>query len=164
MAHTVCGWYEGIPSYYNNVSNSFQNTVNTVNTKYGNIYTGDKWQCVEFIRRYLVLRHGITFDSVKNVYELKNLSQFYSLISQSPVPVRLHTYGLPMKNDILILSWKDTGHVAIVAGIDRNKGLIYAVDQNGEPEQWEHERYSRAYSIYSKEIMGWLRYQLPQLE
>jgi hypothetical protein len=160
MAYTVCGWYEGIPSYYNNASNSSQNTINTVNTRYGNIYTGEKWQCIEFIRRYLVLRHGITFEPVKNVYEFKNVSEFYSLITESPVPVRLHTYGLPMENDILILSWEDTGHVAIVAGIDRNKGLVYTVDQNGEPEQWENERYSRAYSIYSKQIMGWLRYQL----
>ena len=155
MAYTVCGWYEGIPSYYNNVS---KNVINTVNTRYGNIYTGEKWQCVEFVRRYLILRHNLTFESVKNVYELKNVSQFYSLISESPVPARFHTHGLPMKNDILILSWENTGHVAIVVGIDKNKELVYIVDQNGEPEQWETEIYSRTYPIRSKQIMGWMRY------
>jgi hypothetical protein len=61
-------------------------------------------------------------------------------------------------NDILILSQKDTGHVAIVCHVDQNKGLIYTVDQNSEPEQWDTETYSRVYSIHSKQIMGWLRY------
>jgi hypothetical protein len=64
-----------------------------------------------------------------------------------------------MVNDILILSWKNTGHVGIVCNIDRKKGLIYTVDQNSEPEQWDTETYSRVYSIHSKKIMGWLRYE-----
>lgn len=155
MAYSICGWFNGIPSYINENNGE----ANYIHTRYGSVYTGVKWQCVEFVRRYLILRHGITFVPVKNVYELKNISHFYSLFSGSPVPVQFYTSGIPMVNDILILSWKNTGHVGIVCNIDRKKGLIYTVDQNSEPEQWDTETYSRVYSIHSKKIMGWLRYE-----
>jgi hypothetical protein len=154
MAYSICGWFNGIPSYINN---NTDNEVNYIHTKYGSVYTGVKWQCVEFVRRYLILRYGITFETVKNVYELKNTSNFYFLMSGSPLPVHFYNTGFPMVNDILILSWKDTGHVAIVCNVDQNKGLIYTVDQNSEPEQWDTETYSRVYSIHSKQIMGWMR-------
>ena len=158
MAYSICGWFNGIPSYINNINNNTENISNYVHTKYGSVYTGVKWQCIEFVRRYLIQWYGITFEPVKNVYELKNISNFYSLMSGSPLSVHFHTSGLPLVNDILILSQKDTGHVAIVCHVDQNKGLIYTVDQNSEPEQWDTETYSRVYSIHSKQIMGWLRY------
>lgn len=155
MAYSIGGWFNGIPSYINNSSNASNYYIHT---KYGTVYTGVKWECIEFVRRYLIQHYGITFETVRNVYELKNISHFYSLVSGSPLPVQFHTNGIPMENDILILSLKDTGHVAIVCNVDQNKGLIYTVDQNNETGKWETETYSRVYSIHSKQIMGWLRY------
>lgn len=39
-------------------------------------YIGYKWQCVEFVRRYLYLNHGMVFTDVGMAYEIFSL-RFY---------------------------------------------------------------------------------------
>lgn len=93
--------------------------------------TGIKWECVEFVRRYLILRGGVTFDSVEHAYDMWNLTHFWKLPANFPtlansnvmVPVKIHhtlkqSYNLsgPKKGDILVWGPSElmpNGHVAI---------------------------------------------------
>lgn len=155
-SQTICGWYDDVPSYDNENTSNHHNHINYIYTKYGTMYTGVKWQCVEFVRRYLILRHRLTFESVKNVHDLKNIFQFWDISTKTPVYISFHKTGNIEKNDILMLDWENTGHVAIVSDIDTEKGLVYTVDQN--MGKWDARTYSKVYGINSKQIIGWIRY------
>jgi hypothetical protein len=61
---------EGIECYLNSGRNKGE--INRV--KNGQYYTGLKWECVEFIRRYLILTKGITFENVESALDLLELS------------------------------------------------------------------------------------------
>jgi len=88
---------------------------------YNGIYTGIKGQCVEFVRRYLIINHGVTFSDVDSAFQIPN-AQFTTL-KGSP------NKGTPikMKNDLKvgsIIVWQKNyeknspyGHVAIVSAI-----------------------------------------------
>lgn len=34
------------------------------------VYSGVKWQCVEYARRYLIMVYGVTFESVDNAFNI----------------------------------------------------------------------------------------------
>ena len=45
-------------------------------------FFGFKWQCVELARRYLVINHGVTFESIPmayDIFDLKNVKASYGL-------------------------------------------------------------------------------------
>ena len=45
---------------------------------YNGIYTGIKGQCVEFVRRYLIMNNGVTFSDVDSAFQIPN-AQFTTL-------------------------------------------------------------------------------------
>ena len=67
----VEGFYNNVPSF-RNIFLEYQFDPNYV----GNILSGLKWQCIEFVRRYFIEKYHITFKSVKNVYDMLNLNSF----------------------------------------------------------------------------------------
>ena len=83
---------------------------------YNGIYTGIKGQCVEFVRRYLIINHGVTFSDVDSAFEIPD-AQF----------TRLDGTPIKMENDLKvgsIIVWSKNyeknspyGHVAIVSAI-----------------------------------------------
>jgi len=105
----------------------------------GQWYTsGIKWECVEFVRRYLILQ-GVTFDSIEHAYDIWNLTHFWALpakqYTELPakqytvlptlsriVPIKIHHtlkndfHARPKKGDILVWGPSELmpdGHVAI---------------------------------------------------
>jgi hypothetical protein len=83
---------------------------------YNGIYTGIKGQCVEFVRRYLIINHGVTFSDVDSAFEIPD-AEF----------TRLEGNPIKMKNDLKVGSiiifpkkYKNNspdGHIAIVSAI-----------------------------------------------
>jgi hypothetical protein len=119
----IIGTFEGVEVY----SNQRGETNSSDKNYYNGLYTGHKWQCVEFVRRYLIIKHGVTFSEVDSAFEIPN-AQFTTLNGQ---PIQ-------MKNDLKIGSiivWpKDYekkfiyGHVAIVSSVTPSG--IKVVEQN----------------------------------
>lgn len=119
----LIGTFNGVNAYSNQ-----QGLLNSDETNYYNgIYTGIKWQCVEYARRYLIVRNGITFSDVNNAYEIPS-AKFTKLNGNSVI----------MNNNVAVGSliiWPQyykidgyEGHVAVVSSIS-TKGIRVA-EQN----------------------------------
>ena len=48
---------------------------------YQGIYTGLKYECVEFVRRWLIIVYNITFDSVDHAKDIYNLNYFLGFVT-----------------------------------------------------------------------------------
>ena len=68
------GTFKGVDAY----SNQLGKTNSLDPNYYNGIYTGQKWQCVEFARRYLIMKEGITFSDVDSAFEIPK-AQFKTL-------------------------------------------------------------------------------------
>jgi hypothetical protein len=69
-------------------NNNLNNENKRESNYYNNIYTGLKYECVEFVRRWLIIVHNITFESVdhaRNIYELNNFYSITDLVKTDPV-------------------------------------------------------------------------------
>ena len=122
----LVGVWNGVSIYSNN---DYDYSTNNSNSNYYNgIYTGIKWQCVEFARRYLIVTHGITFSDVTSAFQIPD-AKFTTLDGKQNIEVR---------NDLQVGSlivWPKNymtnsvdGHVAVVSSITPNG--ITVVEQN----------------------------------
>lgn len=108
----VIGTFNGVTAY----SNQLGETNSKIDNYYNGIYTGIKWECTEFVRRYLIIIHKITFSEVVSAFQIPNAT-FTTL---NGVPVRT-------SNELTIGSlvvWPKNcnnefphGHVAIISSI-----------------------------------------------
>ena len=136
----------------------------------GGIFTGLKWQCVEFARRYLILKHNIVFDNVDNAYQIFNLPNFYSLDFKIIVPIIKCKNGSnirPIKGSVLI--WSNgyenntTGHVAIITNV--NGDSVEIGEQNWRNKKWVNNysrkldlKYNNGFYIIDDLVLGWINY------
>jgi len=122
----LVGVWNGVSIYSNN---DYDYSTNNSNSNYYNgIYTGIKWQCVEFARRYLIVTHGITFSDITSAFQIPD-AKFTTLDGKQNIEVR---------NDLQVGSlivWPKNymtnsvdGHVAVVSSITPNG--ITVVEQN----------------------------------
>jgi len=120
--------------------------------------TGKKWQCVEFVRRYYMQIHHLTFRSVANAYEMMKLTEFIDINTHQSYPCTFYspTESTPQKDDILILEHEEYGHTAVIIGVQGKR--IRIAEQNWEP--WVTSHYSRELSVDDPRIIGWLRTML----
>jgi len=157
----ICGKTEEGVIFYSNSNSEDENNINYVN----GYQSGECWQCVEFVRRFLIITKGITFDTVDNAYNIWDLSSFQSL-DGVPIPIikiknnKNNKNNHPQKRDILIWNQyvddNETGHVAIVTDVDR-KGNVFIAEQNKDNEYTDHN-YSRLIRIEDNPtIIGWIR-------
>ena len=130
-----------------------------------NIYTGVKWQCVEYSRRWLILVLGINFESVGCAYEIFPLKHCICLRTNTNKEFITFENGNsspPKKCDLLI--WKKAkptpyGHVAVITGIkntdDSNIGYVEICEQNHEHGCfWKADDYSRRLTLI-KDNLGY---------
>lgn len=155
------GEYNGVFSYLNTDENEDQDMKNYIQK----IYTGIRWQCVEFVRRYFILVYGLTFSDIKNVYEMMTLHYFYNIYNNKPIKViffREMIDNIPKKDDIIFIKKNNqdrTGHVGIVCHYDDEKENVYIVDQNGEKNiaYWQDKHYATILNKNDPSIIGWCR-------
>jgi glutathionylspermidine amidase/synthetase len=134
---------------------------------YQGIYTGLKYECVEFARRWLIIVYGITFESVDHAKDIYNLNNFSNNI---PIKKCINGSDKISFGDLVIWTnqgeFKEHGHVAIVVKIKNNQ--VYIAEQNTTNESWKNKKYSRKLlfnnnKLIDKEypntkIIGWINY------
>ena len=128
----LLGVWNGVSIYSNknySTNHNNDNLNNNSNSNYYNgIYTGIKWQCVEFARRYLIVTHGITFSDVTSAFQIPD-AKFTTLDGKQNIEVRnnLQVGSLIVWPKNYMANSVD-GHVAVVSSITPNG--ITVVEQN----------------------------------
>lgn len=161
----IYGSYEGIHSYKNKNRNDNENQNENDNKNYiilphfkKPVFTGIRWECIEFVRRFFILKKGLTFQNVVNVYDMPSIRFFICIYHRTLYPVNFYHMDeniIPKKYDIILLFDDTTGHTGIITKYDRIDKTIYFVDQNDE--KWESKDYSKKISIRNRNIIGFLR-------
>ncbi len=138
---------EGIESYAN---------VNTEGVFYINGYiTGVKWECVEFVRRYMINVFGLTFINVPNALSMKNVDKMIDIYSGNVLKVnhlRSNISSLKKGDIIIIDDGSPTGHVVVVTRYKASR--IEVAEQNYNNESWNGKRYSRVFSLKNGKIIS----------
>ncbi|CAF1206463.1 unnamed protein product [Rotaria magnacalcarata] len=153
-----------VPAYSNHGTYSFRE-----NYLYG-VYTGVQWQCVEFARRWLLLRKSCIFsdiDIASNIW--KNISYVERVTDGKKFRLIAHPNGsskMPQKNSFLIYPRTrrmPVGHIAVITDVDQN--YVYIAEQNHEFHYWSTDYARRAPIIVTHggyyidddyELYGWM--------
>lgn len=147
----ILGWSEeGVVSYSNYKRNKNERS-----------YAGEKWECVEFVRRFLMTTRGITFNEIDHAYNIFDLTSFQTLdgVRIPILIIRNDGINQPEKGDILVwdrdVDESRNGHVAIV--VDRKENEITIIEQNWENEEWGGRNYSRVIDLNEPSLTGWIK-------
>jgi len=110
--------------------------------KYDGTYTGIKWQCVEFARRWLLANHGVVYGDVDYAIDIWDKIDFYTHVdTRKKIPVSSHLNGskqAPAAGDLFIYAkaFLGTGHVAVITNIDKENKQIMLGEQNYKNTRW----------------------------
>ena len=124
-------------------------------------YTGIKWQCVEYARRWLLMNKGMTYGDVDFAADIWNeINHLTDISTNRPHPLETHLNGSnqpPRVGDLLVYAseFNDTGHVAVVIDADYEDGVIAVAEQNYNNETWPDD-YSRKIELVRREDNYWL--------
>lgn len=164
MNHTSCDTYDKykyyIEGYYKSIP-SFKYYKDEKRDEYNYLYgikTGIKWECIEFIRRFLIEKRRLYFELVDNVYDMINIKYFINLDTLKPISLnfyRRNSNFKPKVNDLVLFYYKNTGHIAIISHIS-NIHVLEICEQNWE-NNWESSRYSRRILSNDPSIIGFIR-------
>ncbi|RZD52399.1 MAG: hypothetical protein CXT64_04830 [Methanobacteriota archaeon] len=66
----VIGISDGVVAHSNAFSTFDSGEEASLRTNDGEVYTGVKWMCVEFARRFWFVKYGVTFGSVETAAEM----------------------------------------------------------------------------------------------
>ncbi len=162
---------QNVIAYSNNNNKSTSNY-------YNKIYTGLKYECVEFVRRWLIIVYNITFKSVNNAKDIFDLANFYTTSNPShEININKCINGISSGicdisfGDLIIWDYKGEfslyGHVAVVVKI--KKKYIYIAEQNTCNKSWNGKKYSRKLLFDNNiledldypdtKILGWIKYK-----
>ena len=176
------GDLEDVPAY-SNCNNSFESGFdNFISYKNKKIFSGMQWQCVEYARRHLITKLGVTFNSVDGAEDVFALNTVES--TETGKKYKFKTYknnlncriknNIPKVNDVIIWSRNksDTpyGHIAVILKIEGDQ--IFIGEQNWSNDAWESppsysriltfKKYNNRCSIVdgNYKILGWKRASL----
>lgn len=173
---THIGFVVGVPAYSNCtdiIKSDFDNII-SFNGK--TIISGTQWQCVEYARRYLITKLGVTFGSVKGAEDVFALKTAESIQNGKNYKFKSFKNGLkcsnenePNVNDVIIWARNadDTpyGHIAVILKIEDSQ--IFIGEQNWN-DIWMSPSYSRILTLNKNNnkctiedenytILGWKR-------
>jgi hypothetical protein len=106
---------------------------------YRGVFTGLKYECVEFARRFWVITRQYTFPEIESAVDLWSLTHFQSVIPERPDLAMQHFYpttsNVPILGDLVIFDRSPTaphGHVSVVIKCRQYKKhvYVYICDQN----------------------------------
>ncbi len=117
------------------------------------IFMGYKWQCVEFVRRWLYFNRRYVFEDVSMAYDIFRLRNVRKLSDDSMLPLHSFRNGAkrhPESGSLLIWEaageFELTGHVAVVTEVDNN--FIRIAEQNVDNKAWPEARnFSRQLAV-----------------
>ena len=147
---------KGIPAY----SNCNSNCVVFEPNHYDEIYTGIKWQCVEYARRWLLHEYGVVYGDVDIASDIWALSEVSNPISKQSFKFDSIVNGAaraPQRGDLLIYSkeFLGTGHVAVVVALNEEEKTISVAEQNFTNSHWK-EKYARKIEYVIRDDQIWL--------
>jgi hypothetical protein len=140
----------------------------------GDVFTGYKYQCVEYARRWLIKVKGLTFESIHCAFQIWDLDWVYDMRTQEPVPligIENGSQVKPVVDSLLIYRRGDglpAGHVAVVTEVNVEEGFIRIAEQNENDRHWPGD-YARElglqcvdgqfWIIDKYEVIGWMVYE-----
>ena len=142
-------------------SNCQSNCVIFEPNKWQGTYTGIKWQCVEYARRWLLVRKGAVYGDVDTAADIwDQIDHLTHVATNKKIPLESYLNGSiqpPRVGDLLIYAraFHNTGHVAVVTDADYEKGVIEVGEQNYNNEPWP-EDYARTVEFIKKGDNYWL--------
>ncbi|OMJ81800.1 hypothetical protein SteCoe_17684 [Stentor coeruleus] len=168
----ILGSNSGVIAYSNGDSSYISYESNYIN----DIYSGMKWQCVEYCRRWLITVRNITFESIPCASDIWHLDKVSKVNEPNNIKKNLALFRIPNGSvcppDIgnLIIYKRVVGnlvgHVAIV--VNTTKTSVYVGEQNWDNNVWLKD-YSRElplnvtdgkYYLIDNDypIIGWMSY------
>ena len=180
---TLLGWANGVPAYSN--CHDHHTSYSFVETRRGNgadhrvvskaqtngegggggdyAFTGMRWQCVEYARRYLWIKQNVTFGSVEGAEDIFKLSEVHDPLLLDGSTAKKKTFvsyrnsepvDSPRVGDVLIWPRQEDmpyGHVGIVVALGDGLSIkelesgtisLFVADQNYRSVLWEGRNYS----------------------
>lgn len=124
------------------------------------IYTGIKWQCVEYARRWLLHERGVVFGDVDIAADIWAMQEVNNPVTKQTYAFNSIVNGassLPLRGDLLIYGkdYLSTGHVAVVVAIDKNKQSIQVAEQNFANTKWQ-DKHAREITYTTNNGRVWL--------
>lgn len=129
--------------------------------KENDVYTGIRWQCVEFARRWLLDNKGVVYGDVDTAADIWTKIEVVTRVSDGrQFPLQPHLNGSPeppQVGDLLIYAkeYLNTGHVAVITAVDPKAGFIEVAEQNFLNQPWPAD-YSRRIVLVDKDNKYWL--------
>ncbi|MDH5473514.1 MAG: CHAP domain-containing protein [Gammaproteobacteria bacterium] len=126
-----------------------------------NTYTGIKWQCVEYARRWLLINKGAVYGDVDTAADIwDKINNLTDVNTNITLQLESHLNGskqAPQVGDLLIYSkeFNNTGHVAVVLNVDYKNGFIEVGEQNYTNDLWPGN-YARKIELIKKSDIYWL--------
>jgi glutathionylspermidine amidase/synthetase len=132
-----------------------------VPNKWKGTFTGVKWQCVEYARRWLLINNGAVYGEVDTAADIwDKVDHLTHVATQKKLPLETHLNGSekpPRRGDLLVYAraFYDTGHVAVVTDVDHENGVIKVAEQNFDNQPWAAD-YARTIEFVKKGNRYWL--------
>ena len=169
------GANRGVEGFSNYSSTRAQRGSNYVN----GYYTGYKYQCVEYARRWMIIVKNSTFAKINCACDIWDLNTIENLTTGEHTPLMRIPNGSqapPQPGALLIYKRRlflPFGHVAIITDVNLNQGQIRIAEQN-EDDNWWPGDYSRELRLDKENngyfirdqyaLYGWMVYEdFPQL-
>ena len=124
-------------------------------------YTGIKWQCVEYARRWLLINTGTVYGDVDIASDIwDKIDHLTDVSTKKQIPLENHLNGslqAPEVGDLLIYAkaFNGTGHVAVVTGMDIKNSMVEVSEQNFNNESWTDD-YARKILLIKNGGNYWL--------
>lgn len=123
-------------------------------------YTGIKWQCVEYARRWLLVNKGVVYGDVDVAADIWGLDSVTRVKDKAKFKMETYTNGddtLPEVGDLLIYAkaYLKTGHVAVIVGVDEDKHTIDVAEENFKNTKWP-DGYARQIPYVEHDGKYWL--------
>lgn len=124
-------------------------------------YTGIKWQCVEYARRWLLQNRRAVYGDVDIAADIwDKIDHLTEVGTNKRLPLESHLNGSqqpPRKGDLLIYAkaFNNTGHVAVVIDVDHDAGYVKVAEQNYSNKPWSAD-YARRIELIDKSGRYWL--------
>ncbi len=126
------------------------------------IFTGIRWQCVEYARRWWLLNRGVFFGDVDVAADLwLKIPAVTRASDGSTQPLENHDNGdsaPPQVGDLLVYGreYLRTGHLAVVVAVDAGAGRIDVAEQNFLNRPWPAADHARSLDLLERKGRWWV--------
>jgi CHAP domain len=161
---SVVGKFNGIEAFSNCSSdciNADDKGVYFTKSETGfpeDVYSGMRWQCVEYARRYLINVNQVSFESIDSAYQIFDIKILKILTKDNSftdfLSLENGNYYAPEKGDLLIFHPTGSdphGHVAVISSVNFEDGYVEIAEQNMN-KLWENfDKFSRRIVMNKKD-------------